>query len=701
MSKGVAIAALLSLLSAALGSLQALPARASDPTASPGHAATVNFDRLGPGVNPQPGVVDVACPPPPLCSERVINVDLGVAPSALLAFYRDHDVTLHVHYEFAAATANPGGQDDMDIYAFDPQGVETGPGSPDTATDPIEDIRISQPVPGAWRLRSVVATTPVATDSRVTLALEVKPVPSLQTRPLEPAAVRFGSYSSPIQTTANSGRPNAGEPSVGSDWATGATMYMAGTQVSRLTWDDGQSPPAATWTDVTPPQLSVHSEDSILFTDSHTNRTWAETFAVACDVQAYTDDDGANWSPSAVPCALPAGPDHPTIGAGPFHPPVSGSFPSAVYYCSQNLVQSLGAFCGHSTNGGVTYDSPSTPLFDGGSNCAALHGHLRVAPDGTALVPNASCGDGTVLRQGVAVSRDNGATFTYSVVADSLAHPGLGSDPSVAVARDGTEYFAYLQGGTNQPRVAVSRNGGSSWLPSTEPAAGLGLRSTVFPEVIAGDGDRAAVAWLGTSAAGDTQAAAFKGAWDLFVSYTYDRGLTWHTQLAVPGHPVQKGCLWTGGGLNNCRNLLDFNDITADRQGRVLVAYTDGCTQACQQSPVPNSASCQAAQTSPPDSTPGCTYGRRAALARQFCGPGLFAAFPPVPCTATPGPRAPTMATVHPQGGAGLPLTAPLRSPRLGLAIGSLVGVATALALRSRRQRGRRWFPPAPRRGGG
>jgi hypothetical protein len=29
------------------------------------------------------------------------------------------------------------------------------------------------------------------------------------------------------------------------------------------------------------------------------------------------------------------------------------------------------------------------------------------------------------------------------------------------------------------------------------------------------------------------------------------------------------------------RNLLDFNDITVDKQGRVLVAHADGCTGNC------------------------------------------------------------------------------------------------------------------------
>jgi hypothetical protein len=44
---------------------------------------------------------------------------------------------------------------------------------------------------------------------------------------------------------------------------------------------------------------------------------------------------------------------------------------------------------------------------------------------------------------------------------------------------------------------------------------------------------------------------------------------------------VQRGCIWLQGGSSNCRNLLDFNDITIDKEGRVMVAYADGCTDKC------------------------------------------------------------------------------------------------------------------------
>ncbi|MFD8503948.1 hypothetical protein ACFV2L_14640 [Streptomyces sp. NPDC059687] len=63
---------------------------------------------------------------------------------------------------------------------------------------------------------------------------------------------------------------------------------------------------------------------------------------------------------------------------------------------------------------------------------------------------------------------------------------------------------------------------------------------------------------------------------------TYDGGQSWVTVDATPTDPVQKGSICTGGTTcGNDRNLLDFIDVTTDSQGRVLVAYADGCTGTC------------------------------------------------------------------------------------------------------------------------
>ena len=72
---------------------------------------------------------------------------------------------------------------------------------------------------------------------------------------------------------------------------------------------------------------------------------------------------------------------------------------------------------------------------------------------------------------------------------------------------------------------------------------------------------------------------------------------------------VQRGCIWLQGGSSNCRNLLDFNDITIDKEGRVLVAYADGCTDACVTNPA---------------STKKTDLG---VIARQESGLGLLSAY--------------------------------------------------------------------------
>src|SRR5881409_3031331 len=89
---------------------------------------------------------------------------------------------------------------------------------------------------------------------------------------------------------------------------------------------------------------------------------------------------------------------------GPYHAPAPphGPYPNAVYYCSQDLVT---AFCLRSDDGGATY-GPPVPTYT--SQCGGLHGHVKVAPDGTVHLPNNSCaGTGAVV-----VSEDNGLTWS-------------------------------------------------------------------------------------------------------------------------------------------------------------------------------------------------------------------------------------------------------------------------------------------------
>jgi hypothetical protein len=128
--------------------------------------------------------------------------------------------------------------------------------------------------------------------------------------------------------------------------------------------------------------------------------------------------------------------------------------------------------------------------------------------------------------------------------------------------------------------VAVKKPGGT-WSTPVDVGAAVGIRNTQFPAAVAGDGGRAAVAFLGTTTAGDDQAAGFAGVWHLYVAQTLDAGATWSLVDATPSDPVQRGCIWLGGGSNTCRNLLDFIDATIDSTGQLLVGYADGCTSTC------------------------------------------------------------------------------------------------------------------------
>ena len=76
-----------------------------------------------------------------------------------------------------------------------------------------------------------------------------------------------------------------------------------------------------------------------------------------------------------------------TLGGGPYAgtPPATASYPAsgtknAIYYCSQNIVAE--AQCSRSDDGGVTF-GPGVPIFSPSQCTGGIHGHVKVAPDGT------------------------------------------------------------------------------------------------------------------------------------------------------------------------------------------------------------------------------------------------------------------------------------------------------------------------------
>ena len=133
--------------------------------------------------------------------------------------------------------------------------------------------------------------------------------------------------------------------------------------------------------DVSSLNTSLLSLDPILDVDAAHGRTFVSQLTGQDSLFAFSDDAGASWTPGQGG-GIPSGVDHQSVGNGPY--PAGSTFgpltsyPNAVYYCSQDLEA---AFCARSDTGGLTFNQ-GVPIYT--SACGGLHGHVRVAPDGTA-----------------------------------------------------------------------------------------------------------------------------------------------------------------------------------------------------------------------------------------------------------------------------------------------------------------------------
>ena len=523
---------------------------------------------------------------------------------------------------------------DLDIFAISPSSADHGPGSPDdTSTGPgEEDLTVTDPIDGIWHIRSVASLAPVPTSAHAVVTLTTAPRPTTPPPPPPaPGAPAFINYPAPDNITpalgsTTSGAHGAGEPSIGVNWNTGKVFIQAGNHTLRVTFNDTVKPVTATWEDQRSPFARLSLDPILCTDDSHfggPNRTFSSQLNGGTSELSYTNDDGNTWSPTQG-SGQPAGVDHQTVGGGHYASPVpvtQTTYPHAIYYCSQDIAT---AFCSRSDDGGLTFGA-GIPIYFfttvngverpvGPGTCGGLHGHVRVSPDGTAYVPNEKCMDvNGVSRPGVAVSTDNGLNWVVRTVPDATS-VSPGSDPSAAAGANNTIYLGYVNG-DGHAKIAVSADRGLHWSKSKDAGTSFGLQNAEFAEVIAGDDNRAAYAFLGTTTAGDTQSADFLGIWHLYVAFTYNGGRTWTTADATPADPVQRGCIWNQGGSNPCRNLLDFNDITVDKFGRVLVGYADGCTGSCVNDPSQNAST-----------GPASAQDALATIARQVGGRGLFAA---------------------------------------------------------------------------
>jgi hypothetical protein len=512
---------------------------------------------------------------------------------------------------------------DFDLYVL--QGSSTVAQSA-TSMDP--EITAFPAANGSYDVR-VVEFDPQGQSFTVAIFLE--PIPP-DTPPAKGPAGRFQVYQAP-----NGLGTSAGEPSIGVDWATGEVATQSDVHTLFTTFNDCSSPAQDTWVQRDAP-TSIVDFDPILFTDFHTGRAFTSLlvtdialFTTGCSESSHTDNDGGLWVPNDG-CSHPGGSDHQSFGGGPYHAPIPAplppAYPDAVYYCAQDPGAQLfaPAFCARSDDGGLTF-GPAVTAYT--TECGGLHGHLKVAPDGTVYLPNRQCGSPDTIGAGVVVSTDNGITWAARAVPGSSPSA---SDPSVATGLNdvgkpagqasNTIYLGYCDG-DGHAKVAVSHDQGLRWSQPYDVGAPAGIQNCVFAEMAAGDDNRAMMFFLGTPTGGDFQAPTFTGVWHAYIASTYDGGANWGLADATPDQPVQIGCIWMQGGSNACRNLLDFNDAAIDKEGRFVGVMARGCV------------------------APGCTVlstpdASRSALdtiIRQSGGKRLFSAYDSVEPTVPGAPR--------------------------------------------------------------
>ncbi len=516
------------------------------------------------------------------------------------------DFALTVTVPAGYAKANPGAnfsvsiawtnaKEEFDVFLLDAKGdllsSSASSVSPNVVTQTIADGTTQYTV----RIDPAIALGG-STTATIKLLAPASAPPIVQNQPsgLPP---RFKVDSSP-SALANT----SGEPSIGYNYKSRNGMFISNLQQLRLVFPWKQTNPLpdsdpqgvgaampdacdANWVDATNLTASKESLDPILYTDSVSGRTFVSQLTGANSLFSYSDDDGASWMQGQVGPPN-GGPDHQTIGTGPY-PAASpfaqvakgAGFGYATYYCSQGIVD---AFCSRSEDGGLTFGAgaPQRLPTDCGT-LGALHGHVKVGPDGAVYVAPKSCG----ANQAVFVSTDAATTFTTMPLPKTTADTEV--DPSIGIDSDNTVYDCFI-GLDHHPHVQVSTDHGAHWLNDYDIGASAGVVNATFVTAIAGSSKRAACAFAGTSTGGNHDAANFAGIWYNYIAVTYDGGLSWFTVNLSPNDPVQgAGGLCNGGTLcGNNRNLLDFTEITMDEFGRILFGYADGCIGPCVQDPI-------------------------------------------------------------------------------------------------------------------
>ena len=384
------------------------------------------------------------------------------------------------------------------------------------------------------------------------------------------------------------------EPSIGIT-STGCIFFIAMEKVMRScdygeSWEESQDPV----------MCSPTTSDPYGWVDPITDRIFGvQMIGLETSWICWSDDDGETWLGNPHDSGTTPLNDHIKLASGPWTSSGYGAlgqvtssfYETAVYYCYNKLA---GIFCFTSVDGGATFELGGQIIGLATTN-GGLHGAISTAPDGTVYVTP------RVATPTVIVSKDNGFSWFERNMGEDVGTPNPRKNSEVSTDTASNAYHVWT--GTDEGvYMSRSTDSGETWEQESIRISPANVISSVFPQTDAGDPGRIAITYLGSENTellnesdidgnpwnGNAHYAPNNATYHLYITYSLnalDDEPIFHT-YRVTDDPVQVGsiCLNSGdcrdiGGSN--RNLLDFNDLHIDREGRVYVAFADGCTGDC------------------------------------------------------------------------------------------------------------------------
>ncbi len=379
------------------------------------------------------------------------------------------------------------------------------------------------------------------------------------------------------------------EPSIGVT-SSGCIFFIAFEKPMR-SCDHGK-----TWVDTSDITQAFFTNDPYGWVDPVTDRVFnIHMMGLWTTWIGWSDDDGETWAANPHDSGGVPINDHIKLGSGPWTDEGYGLQPlryeTAVYFCFNKL---LYISCYTSYDGGATFEAGGDIVGLATTN-GGLHGAITTAPDGTVYLPP------RVATPAIIFSKDNGLTWEERTMGEDVGTPNPRKNGEVATDTESNAYNIWV-GGDQGVYMSRSTDSGDTWEQTSIRISPIEVISATFPHTSAGDPGRIAVTYLGSENASALGQPNIDGEpWDgnahyapsnvshyLYVTYSLnalDPDPVFHTVRVSPD-PVQVGsiCLNSGncrdiGGSN--RNLLDFNDLHIDREGRVYIAFADGCTGEC------------------------------------------------------------------------------------------------------------------------